>query len=252
VVDPRQLADQPGDVVLTRILVVEDHKKLLHSLERGLVTAGYDVVAADTAEAGFYYASTKPIDAVVLDVMLPGRSGLEILRDLRKAGFSAPVLILSARDTVADRVHGLDHGADDYLVKPFAFEELLARIRAQLNRTIPGRCMSLKAADLEMHLPSHKVRRAGVEIELSKQEYRLLEYLLRHKNETVTRDAAARDVWGEPAGIVTNVVDVYINSLRKKVERPHLKKLIKTVRGAGYSLVDESGEPSSFGSADDS
>lgn len=234
---------------MTRILVVEDHKKLLHSLERGLTTAGYDVVTADTGEAGFYYASTEPIDAVVLDVMLPGRNGLEILRDLRKTGFSAPVVILSARDTVADRVRGLDQGADDYMVKPFAFEELLARIRAQLNRPIPGRCMSLKADDLEMHVPTHRVLRKGIEIELSKQEYRLLEYLLRHKNETMTRNAIARDVWGEPGGIATNVVDVCINSLRKKVDRPHLKKLIQTIRGAGYSLVDETGESSKAGIA---
>lgn len=225
--------------LLTRILVVEDHKKLLHSLTRGLKTAGYDVVAADTGEAAFYYASTEPIDAVVLDIMLPGRSGLDILRDLRKANFSAPVLILSAKDTVADRVRGLDQGADDYLPKPFAFEELLARIRAQLNRTIPGRCVSLKAGDLEMHLPTHRVVRAGVEIDLSKQEYRLLEYLLRHKYEIVTRDALARDVWGEPGGVATNVVEVTINSLRKKVERPGLKKLIQTIRGSGYSLVDD-------------
>lgn len=237
------------EMVLTRILVVEDHKKLLQSLERGLTTAGYDVIAADTGEAAFYYASTEPIDAVVLDVMLPGRSGLEILRDLRKAGFSAPVVILSARDTVADRVCGLDQGADDYMVKPFAFEELLARLRAQLNRPLPGRRINLTADDLEIHLPTHKVHRAGIEIDLSKQEYRLLEYLLRHKNETVTRDAIARDVWGEPGGIATNVVDVYINSLRKKVERPHLKKLIQTIRGAGYSLVDEPVKPASLSRA---
>jgi DNA-binding response OmpR family regulator len=228
------------ELFLTRILVVEDHKKLLHSLERGLKSAGYDVVAVDTGEAGFYYANTEPIDAVVLDVMLPGRSGLEILRDLRKSNFAAPVLILSAKDTVSDRIRGLDQGADDYLVKPFAFEELLARIRAQLNRTIPGRCVRMNAADLEMHIPTHTVRRAGIEIDLSKQEFRLLEYLLRHKNETVTRDALARDVWGEPGGVSTNVVDVYINALRKKLERPGLKKLIRTIRGSGYSLIDES------------
>ncbi|MDB5387118.1 MAG: mprA 4 [Planctomycetaceae bacterium] len=231
-------------VPLTRILVIEDHKKLLNSLDRGLTTAGYEVIKADTGEAGFYYASTEPVDAVILDVMLPGRSGLEILRDLRKSGFSAPVLILSARDTVADRVLGLDQGADDYMVKPFAFTELLARIRAQLNRPIPGRCMSLKADDLEVQIPTHRVFRAGVEIELSKLEYRLLEYLLRHKNELLTRIAILRDVWGQPQSTETNVVDVYINALRKKVERPELKKLIQTIRGGGYSLVDGSDEVS--------
>ncbi|MBS0207065.1 MAG: response regulator transcription factor [Planctomycetes bacterium] len=224
---------------MTRILVVEDHKKLLNSLGRGLTSAGYEVIPVETGEAAFYHASTEPIDAVVLDIMLPGRSGLEILRDLRRNGFSAPVVILSARDAVADRIRGLDDGADDYLVKPFAFEELLARIRSQLNRNIPGRRMILKAADLEMHVPTHTVSRGGVAVELSKQEYRLLEYLLRHKNETVSRNEIARDVWGEPGGMTTNVVDVCINALRKKLERPDLPKLIQTVRGIGYALMEE-------------
>ncbi len=226
-----------------RVLVIEDHKKLLRSLQRGLAAAGYEVATADTGEAGFYYASTEHFDAVVLDLMLPGRSGLEILRDLRTAGFAAPVLILSARDSVADRVSGLDQGADDYLIKPFAFEELLARLRAQLNRALPGRRMVLTADDLELHVPTQRVVRAGCEIELSRQEYRLLEYLIRHKNATVTRDAIARDVWRQPQGIATNVVDVYINALRKKVERPEWKKLIHTVRGAGYALYDASSGP---------
>ncbi|MBS0261258.1 MAG: response regulator transcription factor [Planctomycetes bacterium] len=219
---------------MARILVIEDHKKLLRSLQRGLTAAGYEVVAAETGEAGFYRASTESIDAVVLDLMLPGRDGLEILRDLRRQEFAAPVLILSARDTVDDRIRGLSQGADDYLVKPFAFEELLARIRAQLNRPVPGRRLTWQAGELEMQLPSHKVRRGDLEVELSKQEYRLLEFLVRHKNEPVSRQSIAQDVWGGPQG--TNVVDVYINSLRKKLERPHLTKLIETVRGVGYLL----------------
>jgi DNA-binding response OmpR family regulator len=234
---------------LHRVLVVEDHKKLLRSLARGLTTAGYEVVTADTGEAAFYYASTEPFDAVVLDIMLPGRNGLEILRDLRNAGFAAPVLILSAKDAVGDRVRGLDQGADDYLVKPFAFEELLARLRAQLNRVIPGRRMILKADDLELHVPTHRVVRAGREIELSKQEYRLLEYLLRHKNVTLSREAITRDVWNEPRGISTNVVDVYINALRKKLDRPPLKNLIHTVRGEGYALCDAASGLAAAGSA---
>lgn len=221
-----------------RLLVIEDHKRLQRSLERGLVAAGYEVLSVETGEAGFYHASTESIDAIVLDVMLPGRDGLEILRDLRKVGFAGSVLILSARDTVADRVHGLDQGADDYLVKPFAFEELLARLRALLNRGLPGRRMMLKADDLEIQVPTQRVIRAGRELELSKQEYRLLEYLLQHKNTPVSREAIARDVWREPHGMSTNVVDVYINALRKKVERPDLKKLIHTVRGIGYVLGD--------------
>lgn len=224
---------------MPRLLVIEDHKGLLRSLHRGLVAAGYDVVDAATGEAGFYYASTEPFDALVLDVMLPGRNGLEVLRDLRNAGYSAPVLILSARDTVADRVTGLDQGADDYLAKPFAFEELLARLRALLNRGVPGRRAVLKADDLELHPSTHKVIRAGREVELSKREYALLEYLLRNKNVTVTREAIAHDVWKEPRGMATNVVDVYINALRKKLEQHPLKKLIHTVRGVGYVLGDD-------------
>lgn len=228
---------------MPRLLVIEDHKGLLRSLHRGLVAAGYDVVDAATGEAGFYYASTESFDGLVLDIMLPGRSGLEILRDLRFAGFSAPVLILSALDTVADRVNGLDQGADDYLVKPFAFEELLARLRALLNRGSSARRVVLKADDLELHSATHSAVRAGREIDLSKREYALLEYLLRNKNVTVTREAIAHDVWKEPRGVATNVVDVYINALRKKLEQPHLRKLIHTVRGAGYALRDESDGP---------
>lgn len=235
-----------------RLLVIEDHKSLLGSLKRGLAAEGYDVVTAETGEDGFYYATTEPFDGIVLDVMLPGRSGLDILRDLRGAGFSRPVLILSARDSTDDRVAGLDEGADDYLVKPFAFKELTARLRALLNRGLPGRRTIWKAADLELHVPTRTVRRDGHTVELSKREYRVLEYLLRHKNDTVSRDALARDVWNEPQGVNTNVVDVCINSLRKKIERHDLPKLIYTIRGVGYSLCDEPNGPAEPGtSADD-
>lgn len=228
---------------MQRLLLIEDHKKLVRSLQRGLTAAGYEVVAAESGEAGFYYASTQPFDAMVLDLLLPGKSGLEILSDLRNAGFAAPVLILSALDTVPDRVRGLDQGADDYLVKPFAFEELLARLRALLNRPYPGRRMVLTADDLELHVPTRKVLRDHCEIPLSRQEYRLLEYLLRHKNTTVTRESIAREAWNEPQGVSTNVVDVYINALRRKLERPHLHKLLRTVRGVGYALCEASSGP---------
>lgn len=224
---------------MQRLLVIEDHKILLRSLQLGLAAAGYEVVATDEGETGFYRARTESFDAVLLDVVLPDRSGLEILRDLRSGGFAAPVLILSGRDSVADRVSGLDEGADDYLVKPFAFEELLARLRAQLNREIPGRRIRLTAGDLELDVPMQRAVRAGREIELSKQECRLLEYLIRSKNAIVSRQAIIRDVWAQPDGISTNIVEVYINALRKKLERPRLKKLIHTVRGAGYALYDE-------------
>jgi DNA-binding response OmpR family regulator len=170
--------------------------------------------------------------------MLPGRDGLQILRDLRGRGFSKPILVLTARDTVDDRVQGLDSGADDYLVKPFAFAELVARLRALLRREIGGRELTLKADGLELDLVSRRVTRQGKEIDLRKREFELLEYLLRNKNATVTRDMIAREVWKETTGVLTNVIDVYINLLRKKIELPSQPPLIHTVRGMGYSLRD--------------
>lgn len=219
-----------------RLLVVEDHKRLLKSLERGLVESGYEVESAETAEDAFYLASTRSFDGVILDIMLPRRSGLEILRDLRAAGMDAPVLILSARDSVEDRVRGLDEGADDYLTKPFAFQELAARVRALLNRRVSFRRVTLEADNLELDVSSQRVTRGGEVISLSRQEFRLLEYLLRHKNQSVDRQTIAQEVWGEPQGLATNSVDVHINALRKKLERPQWNKLIHTVRGVGYML----------------
>ena len=223
---------------MTRILIVEDQKKLLQSLQRGLQEEGYEVVTAATGEDGYYRATTEPFDAIVLDLMLPGRSGLEVLRDLRAHGVAKPLLILTARDAVDDRVAGLDGGADDYLVKPFAFAELLARLRALLRRDLSGRELVLRADDLEMDLLARRVVRGGLELDLTRREYELLEYLLRHKNTTVTRDMIARDVWKEGSGALTNTIDVYINLLRKKVEQPDKRQLIQTVRGVGYALRD--------------
>jgi two-component system copper resistance phosphate regulon response regulator CusR len=223
---------------MARILIVEDQKKLLQSLQRGLQEEGYEVVTAATGEDGYYRATTEPFDAIILDLMLPGRSGLEVLRDLRAHGFAKPILILTARDAVDDRVAGLDGGADDYLVKPFAFAELLARLRALLRRDLSGRELVLRADDLEMDLLARRVVRGGLELDLTRREYELLEYLLRHKNTTVTRDMIARDVWKEGSGALTNTIDVYINLLRKKVEQPDKRQLIQTVRGVGYALRD--------------
>jgi DNA-binding response OmpR family regulator len=223
---------------MPRLLIVEDQKKLLNSLKRGLEEEGYEVVTAFTGEQGYYAATVEEIDALVLDLMLPGRHGLQVLRDLRLAGFSKPVLILTARDAIEDRVAGLDGGADDYLVKPFAFAELLARLRALLRRDVSGRELFLRADDLEIDLLSHRVVRGGVELDLTRREYELLEYLLRHKNSTVTRDMIGRDVWKETSGALTNIIDVYINSLRKKVERPEKRQIIHTIRGVGYAARD--------------
>jgi DNA-binding response OmpR family regulator len=223
---------------MPRVLIVEDQRKLLQSLKRGLEEEGYDVVGAATGEEGFYLATTGSPDAIILDLMLPGRPGLEVLRDLRGKGYAKPVLVLTARDTVDDRVAGLDAGADDYLVKPFAFAELLARLRALFRRDVSGRELSLRADDLEIDLLSRRVVRNGLELDLTRREYELLEFLLRHKNTTVTRDMIGREVWKETSGALTNTIDVYINALRKKIEQSGKRQLIHTVRGVGYAVRD--------------
>jgi DNA-binding response OmpR family regulator len=223
---------------MPRVLIVEDQKKLLASLKRGLEEEEYEVVTTSTGEQAYYAATSEDFDALVLDLMLPGRHGLQVLRDLRSHGFAKPVLILTARDAIEDRVAGLDAGADDYLVKPFAFAELLARLRALLRRDLTGRELLLRADDLEIDLLGRRVVRGGVELELTRREYELLEYLVRHKNSTVTRDMIGRDVWKETSGALTNTIDVYINSLRKKVERPDRRQIIHTVRGVGYAVRD--------------
>ena len=221
------------------LLVVEDERKLLDSLQRGLEDEGFEVLTAGSGEEGFYLATTEPVDAVVLDVMLPGRDGFQVLRDLRRQGFGKPVLMLTARDAVEDRVFGLDEGADDYLLKPFAFAELVARLRALLRRDTGPREFVLRAGDLEIDLVARRVVRGSVELDLTKREFDLLEFLLRHKNSVVSRDMIARDVWQDPAGTMTNVIDVYIKNLRKKVERPGWPSLIHTVRGVGYALREQ-------------
>ena len=221
---------------MTRVLVVEDQKKHLDSLRRGLEAEGYVVATASTGEGGLALAISGEFDAVVLDLMLPGRDGMGILRELRSSGFVKPILILSARDSVEDRVRGLDEGGNDYLVKPFAFAEFLARLRALLRRDLPGRPLVLRAGDLEMDLLDRKVTRSGDLLDLTGREYELLEYLLRHKNEVVTRDMIALDVWKERTGAMTRIIDVYINALRKKVDRIGPTALIQTVRGVGYAL----------------
>jgi len=221
--------------MMPTLLVVEDERKLLESLRRGLSDEGYNVLAASTGEEGFYLAMNDDVDAVVLDVMLPGRDGFQVLADLRKDGFTKPVLMLTARDAIDDRVRGLDSGADDYLVKPFAFAELVARLRAMLRRDASSHNFHLRAADLEVDLMARRVVRSGVEIDLSQREFQLLEFLLRHKDNVVSREMLARDVWHEP-DVLTNVIDVYINLVRKKIEKPDLPQLIHTVRGVGYVL----------------
>jgi DNA-binding response OmpR family regulator len=224
-----------------RILVVEDETKVARALREGLERQKYEVVVAPTGEEGFFLVNAQEFDLVILDLMLPGRDGLEVLSTLRKRGLDTPVLILTARDAIGDRVQGLDSGADDYLVKPFAFPELLARIRARLRRGRGDQSLRLRLADLELDLTPRKVRRAGQELQLTVREFELLEYLLRHKEEIVSREMLARDVWKESSRATTldNVIDVHINRLRRKVDDPFDPKLIHTVRGVGFVLREE-------------
>jgi two-component system, OmpR family, copper resistance phosphate regulon response regulator CusR len=220
-------------------LVIEDELKLLHSLEQGLRAEGYEVTTAATGEEGGRLAAAQPFDCLVLDLLLPGWDGLQVLADLRRRGNKLPILILTARDAVEDRIIGLDAGADDYLVKPFAFAELLARLRVLLRRGQSERPTVLRADDLEVDLIERRARRAGVEIVLTHREFEVLSYLVRHKNAVVTRDMLGREVWKEPNHALTNVIDVYITLLRRKLERPGRRSLIHTVRGVGYILRDE-------------
>ena len=224
---------------MSRILIVEDERKVLRSLERGLRAEGHEIVAAGDGDEGYRLALAHHPDCVILDLMLPGRDGFQVLADLRKAGETTPVLVLTARDAVEDRVAGLDLGADDYMVKPFAFAELVARLRALLRRGRGERETFLRADDLEMDLLRRRVVRDGEEIALTSREFEVLAYLLHNKNAVVTRGMLGRDVWKEPGYALTNVIDVYINMLRRKVERPEREPLIHTLRGVGYSLRDE-------------
>jgi two-component system copper resistance phosphate regulon response regulator CusR len=226
-----------------RILVVEDERKLAQALASALQAEQYDVVLAPTGEDGFFRANAERFDLVLLDIMLPGRNGLEILRTLRKREVQTPVLILTARDGIGDRVLGLDLGADDYLVKPFALPELLARIRALLRRGRPTETLRLTAADLELDLVSRRVARGERLLDLTVREFELLEYLLRHRGHVVSREMLAHDVWREPrrATPIDNVIDVQVARLRKKVDADGQARLIHTVRGVGFVLRE--GEP---------
>jgi two-component system copper resistance phosphate regulon response regulator CusR len=224
-----------------RILVVEDEKKVAKALEEGLAAEHYEVAVAHTGEDGFYLISTQAFDLVLLDLMLPGRSGLEILRAMRTRGLKAPVLILTARDAIEDRVVGLDCGADDYLVKPFAFAELLARIRALLRRGKPEPALRLTCDELEIDMVTRTVTRSGQLLDLTAREFDLLEYLLRNQGGVVSREMLAHEIWKETARHtpLDNVIDVHIARLRRKVDDPFSKKLLHTVRGVGFVLREE-------------
>jgi DNA-binding response OmpR family regulator len=220
------------------ILVVEDERKMAQALQDGLETDGYAVRVAHTGEEGFYLIQAQPFDLAILDVMLPGHDGFEILSTLRKRGVKTPVLLLTSRDTVEDRVRGLDLGADDYLVKPFAFPELLARLRVLLRRSKPAATERLKLADLEMHLSQRQVLRGGQRIELTAREFELLEYFFSNRGRVVSREMLARDVWKETARQtpIDNVIDAQMARLRRKVDGQSEHRLLHTVRGVGFVL----------------
>ena len=225
-----------------QILVVEDEKKLANALQKGLEAEGYSVKVANTGEEAFFLVSTVRFDFLLLDIMLPGRDGIEILTALRQKGIATPVLMLTSKDGVEDRVQGLGAGADDYLVKPFAFSELLARIQAISRRSnLNEAVFVLKLADLEMDTVRHAVSREGQELTLTPREFELLAYLLQHQGRVVSREMLARDVWNESARHtpLDNVIDVHIAHLRQKLDEPFGKKLLHTLRGVGFVLREE-------------
>ncbi len=220
------------------ILIIEDEKKTADYLRKGLTENGFVVETAENGANGLYYAGISDYDMIILDVVLPDMNGWSVLSEIRRSGKQTPVLFLTARDGVQDRVKGLELGADDYLIKPFAFSELLARIRSILRRG-PGRLQEvLIIADLEIDLLKHKAHRADDQLDLTSKEFKLLAFLGQRKGEVISRTLIAEQVWGMNFDSDTNVVDVAIRRLRKKVDDPYEEKLIHTVRGVGYVLEE--------------
>lgn len=226
---------------MTKILVIEDDPKTANAIRTGLRGEGYEATAVRTGKEGFSLLAAESFDLVVLDWMLPGRDGIEILKALRSRGTKTPVLLLTARDSVEDRVLGLDSGADDYLVKPFAFAELLARIRVLLRRTGDTERLRRQIGDLALDVENRRVLRGGKEITLTPREFDLLAYFIRHHGQTVTRQMLAKDVWRESHRVtpLDNVIDVHIAHLRRKIDEGHRNKLLHTVRGVGFVLRAE-------------
>ena len=223
-----------------RILVVEDDRKVSSFIRQGLQEDGHTVeTAADGSAALDLLLEGTPYDLIVLDVLLPGRDGFAVLKAARKGGVRAPVIMLTARDTVADKVTGLDLGADDYLVKPFAFEELLARIRALFRRGSESRAPVLRVADLSLDPATRKVVRGEREVELTAREWTLLGYFMRNAGRVLSRSMLVQHVWGHDFDPESNIVDVYVGYLRRKIDGPHERKLFHTVRSAGYVLRDD-------------
>jgi two-component system copper resistance phosphate regulon response regulator CusR len=231
--------DFTGEVM--RLLIVEDDKKTSGALKAGLEGEGFSTATASTGEAGLSLLNSEKFDLVLLDWMLPGHDGIDILKNLRARGARTPVLLLTARDAVADRVLGLESGADDYLVKPFAFAELVARIRTLLRRAAPVEPLRKTIADVVVDLETRRVSRKGKTVELTPREFDLLVYLMRQPGQVVTREMLAKEVWAETNRVtpLDNVIDVHVAHLRKKMDDGHAVKLVHTVRGVGFVLREE-------------
>ncbi len=220
---------------MQNILIIEDERKVLALIKEGLLNAGYKVEAAESPEMARNFLRQQKFDLIVLDVMLPGTNGIDFAREIRGGGWQGFILMLTALSTTNDKIEGLDAGADDYLTKPFEFDELLARIRA-MGRRKGDPASTLKNGSLTMDLLSRSVSREGIRIELTTKEFSLLEFLMRHPEKVVDRNAIARQVWGTEFDPDSNVIDVYINHLRKKIDSPFQRKILKTVVGQGYVL----------------
>jgi DNA-binding response OmpR family regulator len=225
-----------------RVLVIEDEQKMADLIKRGLEEEGMEVDTAYDGETGLESGKSGKHDLIILDLGLPGRDGLEISREIRTEGVKTPILILTAQDSTEMKVKGLDSGADDYLTKPFAFAEMLARIRALQRRTMSEDSTRLQIGDLILNLINRKVSRAGIEVQLTGKEFALLEFFMRHPDEILSREILSEKVWEETFDTLTNVIDVYINYLRNKIDRQFEPKLIHTVRGVGYMFKTPAAE----------
>jgi len=221
-----------------RVLVVEDERKVADALREGLEAEDYDVAVERTGEAAFFRTATESFDLILLDLGLPGRDGLEVMTEIRRKHTAVPIVVLTARDAVEDRVKGLDAGADDYLVKPFAFSELLARIRVLLRRGRMPDARQLTVGPLSLDVVSRKVARDGRSIDVTMREFELLQFLMRHDDEVVSRETLAREVWKEPGrtALLDNVIDAHVMRLRRKVDVEGAIKMIHTIRGVGFAL----------------
>ncbi|HUL43254.1 MAG TPA: response regulator transcription factor [Bacteroidota bacterium] len=222
-----------------RILVVEDERKVANFLQQGLQEEGFEVEVAYDGEEGSLNVQQKQFDLILLDILLPKKDGVTLVKEMRSRQITTPVLMLTAKSSIDNRVEGLDAGADDYLAKPFAFEELLARIRSLLRRGGPEKATSIKIADLQLDMVKHTARRGERVIELTGKEYALLEYFMRNANRVLTRTLISEHIWNYNFDTGTNIVDVYVNHLRSKIDEGFERKLLHTVRGVGYIMKEE-------------